>query len=298
MTEDIDLVDERTDYSKPNMQAAYERNMYQLPSPPMVFDDLQEYIVLYVTEKDDKYFAWFLHFYEPMINRIVNSWLNRFGMDNSHFAGLKSACVCGIWETLIDYDVSTAVPFVRAIQRPMQVQMLDYIRVMRPALSVPKNSEYRTQRRIMAVFKALGGVIDDDTVAKISEKLGIGEKTVRKHILLAIRAQDVASTDDDGQELLYANCLSEPETAFFRSVQFEEILKAYYSLDYRERYIVAARLDFCPECITVTERDSHGLDRRKEKKPTFEALANDFGLRSANAAEDIYYGAIEKMRKK
>lgn len=134
------------------------------------------------------------------------------------------------------------------------------------------------------------------TVAKISQKLGIGEKTVRKHILLAIRAQDVASTDDDGQELLFANGLSEPETAFFRSMQFEEVLKAYYSLDYRERYIVAVRLDFCPDCLTVTERDSHGLDRRKEKKPTFEDLAGDFGLRSANAAEDIYYGAIKKLR--
>lgn len=83
--------------------------------------------------------------------------------------------------------------------------------------------------------------------------------------MLAIRAQDVASTDDDDQELLFANSLSEPETAFFRSMQFEEILKAYYSLDYRERYIVAARLDFCPDCLTITERDGHGFDRRKEK---------------------------------
>ena len=62
MTEDIDLVDERTDYSKPNMQAAYGRNMYRLPSPPMVFDDLQEYIERYEEEKDETYFAWFMHF--------------------------------------------------------------------------------------------------------------------------------------------------------------------------------------------------------------------------------------------
>ena len=270
--------------------------MYHLVPPPPVFNDLQEYIERYVSEKDGRYFEWFLCRYEPIINRIVNSRLFRFGMDNSHFAGLKSACVCCIWETLIGYDISSGVPFVKAIQRPMQDQMLDYIRVMRPSLSVPKNSEYRTQRRIMAAFKALGGVLDDDTVAEISQKFGMGKKTVRKHIMLAIRAQDVASTDDDGQELLFANGLSEPETAFFRSMQFEEILRAYYSLDYRERYIVASRLDFCPECLTVTERDSHGLDRRKEKKPTFEDLANDFGLRSANAAEDIYYGAIEKMK--
>ena len=114
--------------------------------------------------------------------------------------------------------------------------------------------------------------------------------------MLAIRAQDVVSTDDDEQEHLYANSFSEPETAFFRNLQYDAVLEAYYALDYRERYIVAARLDFCPDCLNVTERDGYGLDRRKEKKPTFEDLAGDFGLRSANAAEDIYYGAIEKMR--
>ena len=99
------MYEEIADYSKPNMQTAYERNMYRLvPSPP-VFDDLQEYIERYVSEKDGRYFGWFLCRYEPIINRIVYSRLFRFGMDNSHFVGLKSASVCGIWETLIGYDV-------------------------------------------------------------------------------------------------------------------------------------------------------------------------------------------------
>ena len=98
ITEDIDFVDERTDYSKPNMQAAYERNMYRIIPHPPVFDDLQEYIERYMSEKDEQYFEWFLCRYEPIINRIVYSRLFRFGMDSSHFAGLKSACVCGtIW---------------------------------------------------------------------------------------------------------------------------------------------------------------------------------------------------------
>jgi len=50
------------------------------------------------------------------------------------------------------------------------------------------------------------------------------------------------------------------------------------------------------ECGQVIERDGNGLDRTKEKKPTFEDLANNYGLRSANAAEKKYYRAIERMR--
>lgn len=38
-------------------------NMYQLkPAPPKW--DLQEYIVTYLKEKDNRYLAWFLHYYE------------------------------------------------------------------------------------------------------------------------------------------------------------------------------------------------------------------------------------------
>ena len=90
--------------------------------------------------------------------------------------------------------------------------------------------------------------------------------------------------------------MSEPEFAFFAGRRSDMLFEAFGELEYRERDIVAARLDFCMECGQVLERDSNGLDRTKEKKPTFEDLANNYGLRSANAAEKIYYKAIEKLR--
>ncbi len=55
-------------------------------------------------------------------------------------------------------------------------------------------------------------------------------------------------------------------------------------------------LDFCMKCYSVTLRDNRGLDRQGSKKPTFEELANSYGLRSADAAEDIYNKAVGKMR--
>ena len=276
--------------------------MYQLSPPPPLFDDLQEYIDLYFAEKDDKYFTWFLHQYEPRINAIASKRMRHYKMDG-HFIELKSACVSGIWLALLEYEPDRGVPFIAFMQRFIQQQILDYVRIMRPTLTVPKDSAYRTQRRIMALFSSLGGRFDDDTIAGVAKRLEIKEDTVSKHIRLALRSQDTISIeslaeneDDGGSEKLYANSMSEPEFAFFAGRRSDMLFEAFGELEYRERDIVAARLDFCMECGQAIERDSNGLDRNKEKKPTFEDLANNYGLRSANAAEKIYYKAIEKLR--
>ena len=299
----IPTTDDRTDYRKGgNVQSSYERMMYQLSPPPSLFDDLQEYIDLYFAEKDDKYFTWFLHYYEPRINAIVSKRMRHYKMDG-HFIELKSACISGIWQAVLEYEPDRGVPFIAFMQRFIQEQILDYVRIMRPTLTVPKDSTYRNQRRIMAVFSSLGGRFDDETITGVAQRLGIKEDTVCKHIRLALRSQDAVSIEslaeneeDDSSERLYSNNMSEPEYAFFAGRRSDMLFEAFDELEYRESDIVAARLDFCMECGQVIERDINGLDRTKEKKPTFEDLANNYGLRSANAAEKKYYRAIERMR--
>jgi len=268
----IPTTDDRTDYKKDgSVQNSYERLMYQLSPPPPLFDDLQEYIDLYFAEKDDKYFTWFLHHYEPRINAIVSKRMRHYKMDG-HFIELKSACVSGIWLALLEYEPDRGVPFVAFMQRFMQEQILDYVRIMRPTLTVPKDSAYRTQRRIMAVFSSLGGRFDDETIAGVAQRLGIKEDTVSKHIRLALRSQDTVSIEslaeneeDGGSEKLYANSMSEPEYAFFAGRRSDMLFEAFDELEYRERDIVAARLDFCMECGRLSRETATVLTEIKKK---------------------------------
>ena len=45
-------------------------NMYRIiPAPPKW--DLQEYIVTYLKEQDERYLSWFLHYYEKKLNKNV-----------------------------------------------------------------------------------------------------------------------------------------------------------------------------------------------------------------------------------
>ena len=61
-------------------------NMYQLkPAPPKW--DLQEYIVTYLKEKDNRYLAWFLHYYEKTLNNNVQEYMRKLFMPE-HFADM------------------------------------------------------------------------------------------------------------------------------------------------------------------------------------------------------------------
>ncbi len=61
------------------------------PAPPKK-DDFQEYITLYFAEKDETYLAWFLHYYEPILNTQTMSTVQEYTM-RGHFIELKQAAV-------------------------------------------------------------------------------------------------------------------------------------------------------------------------------------------------------------
>ncbi len=45
-----------------------ELQTYRLTPAPPKENDLQNYILRYLVEKEDKYIAWFLHYYERTVN--------------------------------------------------------------------------------------------------------------------------------------------------------------------------------------------------------------------------------------
>ena len=66
-----------------------ERRMYRLdPAPPKL--PAQEYIVRYLTEKEDKYLTWYLHDQEPALNKLAQAACERYAMAE-HFADIKQA---------------------------------------------------------------------------------------------------------------------------------------------------------------------------------------------------------------
>ena len=109
----------------------------------------------------------------------------------------------------------------------------------------------------MAAFNTLGGILDDSTVLEIAKRFNMSKETAERHIRLCLRAQNVVSSDspdfiDDEGETFRTDGYHDPERMYFAGLRADEVMRAYEQLDYRERDIVAARLDFCMECYSVT----------------------------------------------
>ena len=127
-----------------------EFEIYRITPPPPEWD-LQEYIRQYVQSGDDKYFYWFLHYYEPTLNEKAKSFRNKYSMEE-HFADIKQSLVTGLCKALINYDISIA-PFLPYAQRYMEREAHNYIRTMRTGYSVQSEFEYARLRKSVKAMR-------------------------------------------------------------------------------------------------------------------------------------------------
>ena len=276
------------------------------PAPPKV-DDFQEYIVLYLAEKDEKYLGWFLHYYEPRLNTVIMQTVQETAMQG-HFADLKQAYIFGICKALQKYDISTGVPFLIFKEFYMKNEIDNYIRTMRMGYSIQSVDEYRTLKKAMALYAKYEYKFDDNTISIISAEIGRSVKDTKEIIRAGIDSTHYTDfyrkyADKDGEstaEDVTVDGTSNPERLFFKQWQTDALFNAYENLDYRERTMVADHLGFCTECYGIYElsKDENGKTFKMLRKgKAYIDLAAEHTLSSPDTAFRIVNGAYEKMRK-
>ena len=81
--------------------------IFQLEPEPPAVDSLNEYILSALQEKNLLYFSFFLHHYEPQLNKRIKSFLGMDGgdlYDTDRFIDIKLSCREQILHKLMDYD--------------------------------------------------------------------------------------------------------------------------------------------------------------------------------------------------
>ena len=280
-----------------------ERRMYRLdPAPPKL--PPQEYIALYLAEKEDKYLSWYLHDREPTLNKLAQDVCQRYIMAE-HFADIKQTAVCGILVALQKYDPAVGAPFVAFQKRYIQNSVEDYIRTAQSGVITMTADTYPVLRRIMAIYHLNGDNCGDDSVQRIADETGIGEKIVRKYIAIGTlnerRVDFYRQYDEDGEETaedISVDTTSQPDKLYFRAVLYGALHQAYGSLTYREQRTVAKHLGFCDTCWSVRKAVliNGEIEYRPIKPMTFEEISPSASRRSDKASERTFYAAMEKMR--
>ncbi len=92
--------------------------IFQLePEPPKV-DSLNEYILSALQEKNLLYFSFFLHHYEPQLNKRIKSFLGMDGgdlYDTDRFIDIKLSCREQMLQKLMDYDPAKGAEYATYI---------------------------------------------------------------------------------------------------------------------------------------------------------------------------------------
>ncbi len=151
--------------------------IYRITPPPPKWD-LQEYIRQYVETGNDKYFYWFLNYYEPQMNYIAKGYRKTYKMEE-HFADIKQAMAYGLCKALVNYDISKS-PFFPYANRYMEREAHNYIRTMRTGYSIQSEFEYARLRKAMAIYNNLGGKFTEEIISQVAEK---SAKATRKQSL-------------------------------------------------------------------------------------------------------------------
>ena len=96
---------------------AAERIFQLEPEPPTV-GSLNEYILSALREKNLLYFSFFLHHYEPQLNKRIKSFLGVDGgdlYDTDRFLDIKLSCREQMLQKLMDYDPAKGAEYATYI---------------------------------------------------------------------------------------------------------------------------------------------------------------------------------------
>ena len=265
--------------------------IFQLEPELPKAENINDYILSALREKDLKYFSFFLHHYEPQLNNRIKSFL---GVDSGdqydpeRFLDIKLSCREAMLQKLPDYDPQKGAEYATYIYPFIRDAMLRF-RMGEEQWSVSSLTSYKMLRTMAWLYHNTKDAVGD-FAKKYDCDLALAEEYLK--VVRGIRNQQpffVTEQDEDGEETgedvtrdyswNYADIL-------WDGIQAEKVRKAFEKLNYREQTLLEKRLAICMTCGRVGSW---------KKRPTFEELAVMFEGSSASGAERAYRKAAEHL---
>lgn len=263
-----------------------ERTFQLEPEPPRV-ENINDYILSALQEKNLKYFSFFLHHYEQQLNKRIRSFLCTDGSDQydpERFVDIKLSCREAMLQKLPDYDPEKGAEYATYIFPFIRDAMLRF-RMGEEQWSVSSLTSYKMLRTMAWLYHNTKDALGE-FAKKYDCDLALAEEYLK--VVRGIRNQQpffVTEQDEDGEDVTrddswnYADIL-------WDGIQAEKVRKAFDKLNYREQTLLEKRLAICMTCGRVGSW---------KDRPTFEELAVMFEGSSASGAERAYRKAAEHL---
>ena len=263
--------------------------IFQLePEPPKV-DSLNEYILSALREKNLLYFSFFLHHYEPQLNKRIRSFLCTDGSDQydpERFVDIKLSCRELMIQKLPDYDPEMGAEYTTYIYPFIRDAMLRF-RMGEEQWSVSSLTSYKMLRTMAWLYHNTKDALGE-FAKKYDCDLALAEEYFK--VVRGIRNQQPSYvTDEDGEETGEDVALDDTwnyTDILWNGIQAEKVQRAFEKLNYREQTLLEKRLSICMTCGRVGSW---------KNRPTFEELAVMFEGSTASGAERAYRKAVDKL---
>ena len=270
-------------------------HVYQLTPPPPELYTVNEYIVAAQTWHDLRFFIYFLHHIEPILNGRIRNFLLREGLDRydpERFLDYKQNCVLAMLECLESYDPYKGAEFLTYAHHAIGNALI-HCRMVAESGSFSSLDEYKRVRGIAWLYNETGK-LKGEVVSEYAKKEGCSEETAEQYLSVAQinRSQVslyVTAQDEDGEEtgedVTRDDCW-DYATILWNGAQAAAVQAAFEKLTYREQRLLEERNAICMTCGRVSP-----LSERK----TFEELTVMFEGSTASGAERAYRRAVEKL---
>lgn len=236
--------------------------MYQLGYVPIKLANLNDYFTRYRETKDEKYFNEFLYFYEPVLNRNAQLFINKYSLDNNRINDLKQIFSSLLWSELQSYN--SDIPLLQLIKYKALKAWHKYVRTVCGNVHINNDNLYQNLRKVALLYsqqpksKPLEKVIAD-----IAKELNISENTVRNCIITSAQFKqnnnlDIHNKDNENYFNLSItdvkiNTLS-PEEIYFKNEQQEELKTALSKLKPQDLRLIELIFGICPDCLKSKEK--------------------------------------------
>ena len=266
--------------------------IFQLEPEPPAVDSLNEYILSALQEKNLIYFSFFLHHYEPQLNKRIKDFLGVDGgdlYDTDRFIDIKLSCREQMLQKLMDYDPAKGAKYATYIFPFIRDAMLRF-RMGEEKWSVSSLTNYKMVRSMAWLYHN-----SKDAVSEFAKKyncdLALAEEYLK--VVRGIRNQQpFYVTDEDGEETGEdVTCDDSWDYAdiLWNGVRARAVKRAFWEMELREQRLLEGRNAICMACGRVSPMS---------KQKSFEELAVMFEGSGASGAERAYRRALDKLRLK
>ena len=239
-----------------------ESRMYELDYTPERLD-WNEYFTRYKETGDIKYYREFLHYYEPVLDRKTNRFIERYELEDFRAEDLKQTFSFLLWEELQGYN--SEIPLLQLIKYKVPAAWQEYVRVNCGNFQIDNRHQYLLLKKIAYLYYRKKGKNNSlsEIISEIAAELNLTEESVENYLVAVSTFKPKYNADfyaSDDEDDFYSSAVDsvandlDTEALYFKLLQQEKLNNVLADLRKPDRLLIEYVYGICPKCLKDREK--------------------------------------------